>query len=210
LLNKEIVSKITVTDADIASYYNQHKAEFNLIDTRYHLAVIRVTDVPSSQPGNLQGSKATSDAEAKRKIQGIKGQLELGQDFATLAANFSEDPQTASNGGDMGFDDASDILRQDPTVYAAASKLKAGETTDILPLMDAQTKRPGGYQIYKLLSREPPGQRDLNDPQVQQTIRVQLRNGRAQLLRVAYAEMLHNQAKIENFYAEEIFKNDAK
>jgi peptidyl-prolyl cis-trans isomerase SurA len=57
LLNKEINSKVTVSDADIAKYYNQHKDEYNLIETRYHLAEIRVTGVPSSQPGNLQGSK---------------------------------------------------------------------------------------------------------------------------------------------------------
>ena len=43
LLNKEINSKITVTDADVANYYNQHKAEFNLIETQYHLAQILVT-----------------------------------------------------------------------------------------------------------------------------------------------------------------------
>ena len=46
--------------------------------------------------------------------------------------------------------------------------------TDILPLLDAQTKKPVGYAIYKLLSRDPAGQRDLNDPRVQQAIRQQL------------------------------------
>jgi peptidyl-prolyl cis-trans isomerase SurA len=210
LQNKEINSKITVSDADIANYYNQHKAEFNLIDTQYHLAVIQVTNLPSPQSVNLQGSKASSDPEAKKKIQGIKSELDSGQDFGTLAMNFSEDPQTASNGGDMGFVNASEIVRQDPAIYAAVSKLKAGETTEVLPLLNAQTKKPGGYAIYKLLSREPPGQRELNDPRVQQNIRQQLRDVRAQLLKLAYFEMLHNQAKIENFYAEDIFKNDAK
>src|SRR6201996_7159150 len=33
LLNKEINSKITVTDADVANYYNQNKAGFNLRET---------------------------------------------------------------------------------------------------------------------------------------------------------------------------------
>src|SRR6202041_3238534 len=66
LLNKEINSKITVTDADVASYYNQHRAEFNLLETKYHLATVQVTAMPSPQPGNLQGSKATNDIEAKK------------------------------------------------------------------------------------------------------------------------------------------------
>ncbi|MDR3745679.1 MAG: SurA N-terminal domain-containing protein [Acidobacteriaceae bacterium] len=209
LLNKEINSKVAVSDGDIGSYFSQHKAEFNLIETQYHLAEIRVTSLPAAQPGNLQGSKATTDAEAKKKIQSLKNQLDAGMDFGALAMNFSEDPETASNGGDMGFHYESE-MRADPLIYAAVTKLKPGQITDILPLLDGQTKKPAGYAIYKLLSREPAGQRDVNDPRVQQAIRQQLRDGRSQLLKSAYFEMLRDQAKVENFFAEEIFKNGAK
>jgi peptidyl-prolyl cis-trans isomerase SurA len=208
LLNKEINSKITVTDADVANFYNQNKAGFNLRETQYHLAEIQVTDMPSQQPGNLQNSKATNDVDAKRKIQALKNRLDSGEDFGTLAMNFSEQPERAPNGGDMGFVGESQ-LHADPTIFAAVTKLKAGEVTDILPLLDGQTKKPVGYAIYKLLSRDPPGQRDLNDPRVQQAIRQQLRDGRSQLLKAAYLEMVHDQAKVENFFAEQIFKNDA-
>jgi peptidyl-prolyl cis-trans isomerase SurA len=168
-----------------------------------------VTSVPSPQPGNLQGSKATTDVEAKKKIQALKNRLDAGEDFGALAMNFSENPETASNGGDMGFHYESE-MRSDPTVYVAVTKLKAGQITEILPLLDAQTKKPAGYAIYKLISREPAGQRDLNDPRVQQAIRQQLRDGRSQLLKSAYFEILRDQAKVENFFAEEVFKNDAK
>jgi peptidyl-prolyl cis-trans isomerase SurA len=208
LFNKEINSKITVTDADVANYYNQHKAEFNLIETRYHLAQIQVTDQPAAQAGNLQNSKATNDVEAKRKILALKNRLDSGEDFGTIASNFSEQPETAPNGGDMGFI-AESAMHTDPMVFNAVTKLKAGEMTEILPLLDGQTKKPVGYAIYKLLSRDPPGQRDLNDPRVQQAIRQELREGRSQLLKAAYLEMLHDQAKVENFFAEQIFKNDA-
>ena len=209
LLNKEINSKITVTDADVSNYYNQHKAEFNLMETQYHLAQIQVTNQPASQPGNLQGSKASNDDEARKKIQALKTRLDTGEDFGMLAMNFSERPETASSGGDMGFvGDTS--MHADPNAYAAITKLKAGQITDILPLLaDPQTKKPAGYAIYKLISREPAGQRELSDPRVQQAIRQQLRDGRSQLLKNAYFEMLRDQAKIENFYAEQIFKNDA-
>jgi peptidyl-prolyl cis-trans isomerase SurA len=88
-------------------------------------------------------------------------------------------------------------------------KLKPGEVTPILPLLDLQSKKPVGYVIYKLLAIEPAGQRELKDPSVQQSIRQQLHEGRSQLLKNAYFEMLRDQAKVENFYAEEIFKNDA-
>ena len=208
LLNKEINSKITVTDADVTSYYNQHKSEFNLIVTQYHLAQIQVTDVPSAQPGNLQNSKATSDAEAKKKIQALKNRLDSGEDFGELAANFSEQPETAPNGGDMGFVTA-EQMKADPAVYNAVMKLKPGQVTDILPLLDGQNRKPVGYAIYKLISIEPAGQRELKDPRVQQAIRQQLHDGRSQLLKSAYFEMLRDQAKVENFFAEQIFKNDA-
>jgi peptidyl-prolyl cis-trans isomerase SurA len=194
LLNKEINSKVTVSDADITNYFNQHKAEFNFIETQYRLAEIRVTDIPSAQPGNLQGSKATNDAEAKKKIQALKNRLDSGEDFGAIAMNFSERPETASSGGDMGFVPESQ-MHSDPAVFAAVT---------------GDTKKPAGYAIYKLLSREPAGQRELSDPRVQQTVRQQLRDGRSQLLKNAYLEMLHDQAKVENFFAEEIFKNDAK
>jgi len=208
LLNKEINSKITVTDSDVASYYNQHKAEFNLVETRYHLATIQVTGQPSPQPGNLQGSKATNDVEAKKKIQALKNRLDSGEDFGTIASNWSEQAETAPNGGEIGFVGESQ-LHSDPNVFNAVTKLKAGQITDILPLLDAQTKRPAGYAIYKLISRETAGQRDVNDPRVQQAIRQQLRDVRSQLLKSAYLEMVHDQAKVENFFAEQIFKTDA-
>ena len=209
LTNKEIVSKITVSDADITNYYNQNKAEFDFIETQYRLAEIRVTDIPSAQPVNLEGSKATSDAEAKKKIQALKNRLDSGEDFGALAAHFSERPETASSGGDMGFVPESQ-MRSDPAVFAAVTKLKAGQITEILPLLDGETKKPAGYAIYKLLLREPAGQRELSDPRVQQTIRQQLLDGRSQLLKNAYFEWLRDQAKVENFFAEEILKNDAK
>src|SRR5947209_901889 len=38
LLNKEINSKVTVADADVTNYFNQHKAESDLIENEYHLA----------------------------------------------------------------------------------------------------------------------------------------------------------------------------
>jgi peptidyl-prolyl cis-trans isomerase SurA len=208
LLNKEINSKITVTDGDVTNYFNQHKAEFNLIETQYHLAQIQVTSVPSSQPGNLQSSKATNDVEARKKVQALKNRLDSGEDFGAIAMNFSEQPETAPNGGDMGFI-AESQMHADPAVYAAVTKLKPGQITEILPLLDSQTKNPAGYAIYKLLSREPAGQRNVNDPRVQQAIRQQLRDGRSQLLKNAYLEMLHDQAKVENYFAEQIFKNDA-
>ncbi|HSU18981.1 MAG TPA: SurA N-terminal domain-containing protein [Acidobacteriaceae bacterium] len=211
LLNKEINSRITVTDADVTNYYNAHKAEFNLIEPQYHLATIRVTDQPSSQVNNLQNNKAAGDADAHKKIQAIKNRIDAGEDFGSLAIQFSEEPNTAPNGGDIGFIYESQLKgATDPQTFAAITKLKAGENTDILPLLDANTHKPAGYVIYKLLSKEPAGQRDLSDPRVQQSIRQQLHDSRSQLLKNAYFEILRDEAKVRNFFAEQVFKETAK
>jgi parvulin-like peptidyl-prolyl isomerase len=212
LFNKEITSRINITDADITSFYNENKAQFNLLEPQYHLAQIVVTSIPipPQQVGNLQNSKAMNDADAKRKIEVLHNKLESGDDFGTLAMNFSEQPNTSGNGGDMGFVTESQ-LKSDPQVYAAISKLKPGQITDILPEFGAPgSKTPVGYAIYKMIDREAAGQRELNDPRVQQAIRQQLRNSREQLLKNAYLEMLRDQAKVVNYYAEDVFKNGAK
>ncbi len=212
LFNKEITSRINITDSDIAGYYNAHKSEFNLLEPQYHLAQIAVTSIPMppQQVGNLQNSKAMNDNDAKRKIQILHNKLESGDDFATLAMNFSEQPNTSGNGGDMGFIPESQ-LKSDPQVYGAISKLQPGQVTDILPEYGTPgSKQPIGYAIYKLIDREAAGQRELNDPRVQQAIRQQLRDSREQLLKNAYLEMLRDQARVVNYYAEEVFKNGAK
>jgi peptidyl-prolyl cis-trans isomerase SurA len=208
LLNKEINSKINVTDPEVLAFYNAHKADFNLIEDKMHLAQIVVTGAPAAPQqgaGNLQGSKASNPADALKKIQTLKAQLDSGADFGAVAANYSEDPETAPNGGDRGFVPLSQ-LRNDPQLFEVLNKLTAGENTPIMPVTPPGSKSPIGFVIYRLISKEAAGQRDLNNPAVQQSIRDQLRTTREQLLKGAYLEMLRDQAKVENYYAEEIFK----
>ncbi|WP_446745311.1 SurA N-terminal domain-containing protein [Silvibacterium acidisoli] len=213
LFNKEINSKINVTDTNITAYYNEHKSEFNLIEPQYHLAQIVVTSVPmpAQQVGNLQNSKATNDAEAKKKIETIHNRIESGEDFGMLAANLSERPDNAQSGGDMGFISESQ-LHGDPDAYNAISKLKPGQVTDVMPQFQNTPagRRAIGYVIYKLIDKQAAGQRELNDPRVQQAIRQQLRDARSQLLKNAYIEMLRDQSRVENFFAEEVFKKSGQ
>ena len=208
LLNKEIESKINITDAEISGFYAAHKSEFNLIEPRFGLAQIMVTDSPAGQNGNLQNNKASGDADARKKIEALHAKLDNGEDFGGLAMNFSENPNTAPNGGDMGFVLESQ-LRTDPEVYSAISKLKPGQITEVLPVYDGG-HHTVGYAIYKLISREAAGQRELNDPRVQQVIRQGLRENHKQLLQNAYFESLHDDAKIHNYFADQILKQGAQ
>ncbi len=206
VINKEIDSKINITDADVANYYNVHKADFNLIEPHYHIAEIIVTSAPAQQAGNLQNNKARNDAEARKKIQALHNQLESGADFAGLAMNWSEAPDTASSGGDMGIITESQ-LKTNPEIYNAISKLRPGQVTDVLPIYQGTSKKPLGYAIYKLIAVEQAGQHPLSDPRVQQMIRQQLHDSRARLLQSAYYEVLRDQARVVNYYAEDVLKN---
>ncbi|MDR3727594.1 MAG: SurA N-terminal domain-containing protein [Terracidiphilus sp.] len=210
LINKEIESRINITDSEISAFYTAHKSDFNLIEPQYHLAQIVVTDAPAQQAGNLQNNKASGDADAKKKIQILHNRLESGEDFGAVAMNFSEDSNTASNGGDMGFV-AESALKSDAQVYEAIGKLKPGQFTEVLPIYQSAgtTHRVVGYAIYRLLSRDPAGQREMNDPRVQQAIHTQLHNNRAQMLQSAYFEKLQNEAKVQNYLADQILKQGA-
>ena len=208
VLNKEITSKISISDKDITDYYNAHKAEFNFIEPQYHLAHIWVTPMPNPQVHNLRNDKAQNESEARKKIQMISNRLESGEDFATIAMNFSEDTDTSGNGGDLGFTPESSLRNTDAGTREVISKLKPGQYSPIIPVISPVNKQAIGFEIVKLLAKEPAGQRELSDPRVQLAIRDQLRDRREQILRAAYDDVLHSHAKIENYYAESMLQTN--
>jgi peptidyl-prolyl cis-trans isomerase SurA len=207
VLNKEVTSKINITDQDVNDYYNAHKGEFNLIEAQYHLAQIYVSPQPNPQVHNLKNDKAQNEADARKKVQMLANRLDSGDDFATLAMNYSEDTETSGNGGDLGFTPESSLQRTDPATREIVLKLKPGQYGPIITVQDPVSKRVVGFRIVKLVAREPAGQRELADPRVQQAIRSQLRDRREQLLKAAYYEVLRDSAKVNNYFADEILKN---
>ena len=203
LFNKEITSHITITDADVANFYNSNKAGFNLAEPQVHMAQIVVT--PSLDPNvhNLKNDKARNPDEAKRKIEALEARLKAGEDFAMLAQNYSEDSNTAQNGGDLGFVPESAFEKTGAELRRVILALKPGEISPVLPSTD-------GFRILKVISKEPSGQRELSDPRVQQTIRETLLNRKDQLLKAAYYEVARNEAKVVNYLARNIVDNAGK
>ncbi len=198
LIAREITSHITITDADVANFYNANKASFNLAEPQVHLAQIVVTPMPDPNVRNLKNSKAQNDTEAAQKIKDIERRIkERGEDFAMLATNFSEDPNTAPNGGDMGFIPESTLEKANSELRRMVMSLQPGAVS---PIIHTQ----GDYRILKVISKEPAGQRDLNDPRVQENIRENLRNSADQVLRNAYYEVARNRSKVENYLAQSI------
>ena len=201
VLNKEITSKINVTDDDIKNYYDTHRAEFNLIEPQYHLARILVTTTPNPQVRNMKNDKAQNEPDARKKVQMLENLLDSGDDFGSLAMNYSEDPDTANNGGDLGFVPESSL---NSDAGEMVKKLKPGQYSAAIPMSNPGTHQVFGFQIVKLIAKEPAGQREFSNPQVQQAIRAELRDRREQLLKAAYYEVLRDQAKVENYFAQQV------
>ena len=203
LVNKEITSKITITDADVKGFYEANKPSFNLSEPAVHMAQILVTPFADPNVRNLKNSKAQNDKDAQTKIQDIMARLKRGEDFAMLAQNYSEDPNSAPNGGDMGFVKESDLDKANPELRKLVFSLPPNGASGIIHTQE-------GYRILKVISKEPAGQRELNDPRVQQNIRETLINSKDQLLRAAYYETARNAARIENYLARGIVENAGK
>ena len=200
VLHKEVTSKINITSDDVANYYKQHKAEFNLIEPRYHLAHIVVTPAPEQGPAS--GTKARNEAEARKKMQAIVAHLEAGEAFASVAMTYSEDSSTAANGGDLGIVPESALKQTDNATRESILRLKPGQFSPMITVLDHG--QPVEFRIVKLIAVEPAGQRDVSDPRVEQEIRKQLEGHREQLLKTAYEEVMRDQAKVENFYAQQV------
>ncbi|HET7893862.1 MAG TPA: peptidylprolyl isomerase, partial [Candidatus Sulfotelmatobacter sp.] len=96
----------------------------------------------------------------------------------------------------------------DPSTRDAVMKLKPGQYSPIISVVNPSTKQALGYRIVKLVSKEPAGQRELSDPRVQQAIRSQLHDRREQLLKAAYYEVLRDSARVENYYAKKVLDSN--
>ncbi len=203
LINREVVAKISITDQDVNDFYNQNRGQFNVAEPQYRIAQIVVTPRKDPQVRNRKNDDATTDAEARRKCSSLLERLNSGADFAQLAMDYSEDPATATTGGDLGYIPESAFSQSDPALKKAVLALKPGQVSGVVALRDK-------YLILKLNSREAPGQRVLSDPQVLQSIRDALRNRKEQLLRAAYLATARDDAKVTNYLARQVVESTGK
>jgi len=203
LLNREVVAKISISDQDVTDFYNTNKAQFNVAEPQYRIAQIVVTPRKEPQIRNRKNDDATTEAEAQRKVKMLVDRLNSGADFAQLAMDYSEDTNSAATGGDLGYVPESALNQSDPTLKKMVVGMKPGQVSPVLSLKDR-------YVILKLVTRESPGQRNITDPQVQQTIRDTLRNRKEQLLRSAYLAVGRDEARVRNFLAEQVVEAAGK
>lgn len=132
LRDREVDSRIVVSDAEIDNYLANPSAENANVEVQLAHIVVRVPEQASPDQLMRIGAKAQTALDAVRR----------GEDFAKVAASHS-DAADALTGGAMGVRP----LDRLPQLYAeVAQKLKPGEVSDI-------QRSPAGFHIIKLIAR---------------------------------------------------------
>jgi peptidyl-prolyl cis-trans isomerase SurA len=202
LIAREVASKVAVTEQDIAAFFDANRAQFNFPEEAYRVAQIVITPVRESQAANRTGDDATTPQAAAYKAQMLMERLKSGAPFGDLAAEFSEDPETAPRGGDLGFVPVSALKQAPPALRDAVLTAKPGTVRVV--------SQDGAYTIVLLVAREPAGQRDLSVPAVRETITNTLRGRKEQLLRTAYLAAARTDATIVNHLARRLVESQGK
>ena len=195
-------SKITVNDKEVEDFYNGNRERF--VSARgVALAMIAVDPADNSSQGITQND-AKSDAEAKLKIDDINQQLKGGADFATVARAKSEDANSVSRGGDIGFATEED-LKQNGFPAELISKffgMQPGDRTEPVRF------NSGKWYVFKLEEKRLQTENlTLESPGIRQQITQALIKQRSDILNAALVEVAMNEAKIVNNLASTMLNN---
>jgi parvulin-like peptidyl-prolyl isomerase len=202
VLEHEIVGRVAVNDKDVSDYYNANRGQFNFPEEAYHVAQIVVTPVPDPQRANRSGDDATTPQAAQAKTQMLMERLKGGASFRELATDYSEDPESAPRGGDLGFIPVSRLKQAPAALRDAVLQSQPGSVRVV--------SAGGGHSIVLVVAHEQAGQRDLSTPGVREQITATLRNRREQLLRAAYLTALRSDASVVNYYARKLVQEQSK
>jgi parvulin-like peptidyl-prolyl isomerase len=143
---------------------------------------VRANHILISVPADADASvKAEALAKATKILKDARG----GKDFAALAKEFSQDPGSAAQGGDLGFFAANQMV---PPFSDVAFKLKPGSISDVV-------ETQFGYHIIKVVEKQPSHTVKLDEarPRIEQ----QLKQMNGQRETQAFIESLRHKGKIE-------------
>jgi peptidyl-prolyl cis-trans isomerase SurA len=133
-MQQKITSGMTVSPAEVKDFYNSiPKDSIPLISSEIELG-----QIVKQPPINEQEKKSV-----KEKLEKIRERIVAGEDFATLAVLYSEDPGSAKNGGELGFVDRNDLV---PEFSAVAFNLKGSEVSKVV-------ESTYGFHIIQLIER---------------------------------------------------------
>ncbi len=147
LREREVENRITISDGEVDNFIAGEQRGGAASGEELQIAHILVRAPEGASPEALQKLQAKAAQAAERARQG--------EDFAQLAASYSDAPD-ALNGGDLGFR-TQDRL---PTIFAqAAAELNPGQSSGVL-------RSPAGFHVIKLVAKKGGG---MDLPPVQQT-----------------------------------------
>ena len=202
LITQEVESKVEVTDQAVTDFFNANRAQFNLAEDSYRVAQIVVTPVKEAQVTNATGDDAATPQAATAKVQMLMERLKAGANFQDLATGYSEDPETAARGGDMGLVPLSRLKQAPPALRDAVVGRQPGSVNVV--------NTGNALLLMAVMGHEPAGQRDLSTPGVKESIRENLRARKLQILRTAYLTAARNDAKVEHLLAHKLVETRGK
>jgi len=202
VIEREVMSKVAVTDQEITDFFNANRAQFNFPEEAYHIAQIVVTPVRDAQVTNRTGDDAATPQAASAKVAMLMERLKGGASFRDLAMDYSEDPESGARGGDLGFVPVSRLKQAPPPLRDAVLNMKPG-TANVV-------SSGGAHTIVLVVGHEPAGQRDLSMPAVRERITETLRGRKEQLLRVAYLTAVRSDATVVHHLARRVVESQGK
>ncbi len=180
LIDIQIAEKVVVPENEVKGYYDSHPDSFKQPEQVRASHILMKVDPKAD---------ASQKAAARKKLEELRQRLLKGEDFVTLAREFSEGPSSVK-GGDLGYFGRAQMVKP---FEDAAFALDIGELSDVV-----ETRF--GYHLIKVMEKKPETvvayvdikerlQQYLKDEKVQQEITV-------------YIEELKTKGKVEKFLAE--------
>jgi peptidyl-prolyl cis-trans isomerase SurA len=202
VIDQEVGSKIAVTSQEVSDFFLANRSQFNLAEESYRIAQIVVTPVRDAQVANRTGDDAATPQAAAAKVAKLMESLKAGASFGDLAMDYSEDPESAPRGGDLGLVPVSRLMQAPPQLRDAVLKKTPG-TANVV-------SAGGGHSIVLVVAHEPAGQRDLSTPGMNDRITQTLRSRKEQLLRAAYLAAVRDDAQVVNHLARRLVESKGK
>jgi peptidyl-prolyl cis-trans isomerase SurA len=197
-LIEKIGSKVEpLKDSEIQAFYEGNKESF-VKKKGVKLAMIVIDPTKTSDQDTT-----VDEPSAVQQGNEIMRKLQSGGDFAAIARESSEDPQSKLQGGDIGYVSEEELKQGFSPQLASifmSEKLQVGQ---IFP-----TPLQGKFFIFKLQERSDKDEvLTLESPGMRQQTTETLINARKQLLNASYAAIAMNEAKVENFLAKRVVEN---
>ena len=180
---------VNVTDADAKDYYTQHAANFEQPELVHARHILLMTIDPTTH----QPLMTNTIAAKHKQILDLRKRILAGEDFAALATQYSEDPGSKENGGELPDFGRGQMV---PEFESAAFALTTNQVSDVVTSQY-------GYHLIKLLGKTPAKTYNFNDmiPQLNQTagaICIQrLESEKIKALAPDYVKKLRTDNKVE-------------